>query len=129
MAALALASSTFLAAAAASLFAFVALAELASLALAIISFSAASAAFIAAWRVAMHLALAVRQALSSTQTFSVYGSLNAPYETYLVTGLQIGTQGFGVHGSCRSCSRRSSMRLSWARTAALSAAKSTKYFS
>ena len=48
----------------------------------------------------MHLALVVRQALSSTQTFSVYGSLNEPYETYLVTGLQIGTQGLGVHGSC-----------------------------
>merc|ERR1712216_117919 len=98
------ASSFFLAAAAASFWAFVAFAALASFALAIMSFSAASAAFMAAWSLAMQAAASARHFLSGTQTFSWYGSLSAPYWTYLVTSLHTGLHCFGVQGKVKSVS-------------------------
>merc|ERR1711981_1342865 len=84
-------------------------AALASFALAIISFSAASAAFMAAWSLAMQAAASARHFLSGTQTFSWYGSLYAPYWTYLVTSLHTGLHVLGVQGSCMSFSRNSSI--------------------
>merc|ERR1719199_2375269 len=85
------------------------------------SFFAAST--MAAWRILMQAAFADKHLASGVQTFSVYGILKTPKTMYLVVGLQIGTQGFGVQGrDVSSSASRSSSRVMSESNGATSAA-------